>query len=223
MSYLFETHYHTPYTSYCGSVTPAQAFPFYAQNGYSGIVITDHYYKEWFDGCKDTSWNKKIDHWLEGYKIARTVGRQHGMKVILGMELRFTENANDYLVYGIDEQFLRTCPEIYKMTPAQFRVLADKHGLLFSQAHPFRSMCTPCDPKALHGVEIYNGNPRHTNQNNLAKKFAEDNNLIITSGSDTHEKEDVCRGGVFLNKNPNNSKELAELLFTKNVGEIRIS
>ena len=37
-------------------------------------------------------------------------GDELGLDVILGAELRFPENDNDYLVYGIDEAWLRANP-----------------------------------------------------------------------------------------------------------------
>jgi hypothetical protein len=36
-----------------------------------------------------------------------------GLQVILGMELRFFGNADDYLVFGIDESFLKAMPYLF--------------------------------------------------------------------------------------------------------------
>ena len=70
MSYLFEMHYHTPQTSYCGHIPPAEALPKYKEAGYAGVVVTDHFYKEWFDDRGEIPWEEKIDRWLAGYRAA---------------------------------------------------------------------------------------------------------------------------------------------------------
>lgn len=220
MSYLFEMHYHTPNTSYCGSIGPKDAIPKYVEAGYSGVVITDHYYKEWFEDRGEISWNEKIDRWLDGYHAALEAAEGYDFRVILGVELRFPGGFNDYLVYGIDEQFLKDNIELYLMTPAEFRAFADKNGLFFSQAHPFRVMCSPQDATLLHGVEVFNGNLRHNSHNDITLKFAEDNNLIKISGSDFHEWEDLCRGGCYLKERPADSKELSKLLFSGGVEKL---
>lgn len=219
MSYLFETHFHTPKTSHCASVPAVEAVPKYAEQGYAGICVTDHYYKEWFyeDRVKDLSWEEKVDRWLEGYLSAVEAAKGLNIKIILGMELRFTDNLNDHLVYGIDRQLLVDNPELYNLTPAQFKEFADKNGLFFSQAHPFRVMCSPRDPKDLHGVEVFNGNKRHNSHNDTAEQFAADNNLVAIGGSDFHEWEDLCIGGIYLDKIPADSAELAKMLLNSEV------
>ncbi|MCI8360682.1 MAG: hypothetical protein HFE86_05015 [Clostridiales bacterium] len=214
MSYLFELHYHTPQTSYCGNVPPAQALPKYKEAGYAGVVVTDHFYKEWFEDKGDLPWEEKVELWLKGYRAARETADQLGdFTVLLGMELRFTDNINDHLVYGIDEALLKEYPEPYLMTPAEFRAFADAHGLFFAQAHPFRSVCSPRNPADLHGVEVFNGNGRWDSHNDQARAFAEENGLVQLSGSDFHEWEDLCTGGVYLTQRPADSKALARLLF----------
>lgn len=214
MSFLFESHFHTPVTSHCAAIPAGESIPKYIEKGYSGVFVTDHYYKEWFyEDCVDGfSWEQKIDKWLLGYYSAKKAVEGTGFKVILGMELRFTDNLNDHLVFGIDEDFLKTYPELYNLTPAEFREFADEHGLFFAQAHPFRSMCSPRDPKVLHGVEVFNGNGRHNSNNDTADEFAEKNHLVKLSGSDFHEWEDLAIGGIYLDRIPADSKELAAML-----------
>lgn len=218
MSYLFEMHYHTPQTSYCGNVPPAEALPKYKEAGYDGVVVTDHFYREWFQDKGELPWEEKVELWLKGYRAAKAAAEElDGFTVILGMELRFPDNLNDHLVYGIDEELLKEYPEPYLMTPAEFRAFADKHGLFFAQAHPFRVMCTPRDPAVLHGVEVFNGNGRWDSQDHKAEAFAREHGLISLSGSDFHEWEDLCTGGMYLTERPADSKELARLLFAGGV------
>lgn len=223
MAYLFETHYHTPLTSHCGSVAAADALPKYIEAGYDGIFVTDHYYKDWFyeDRFAGMSWAEKMNVWLDGYRSVVAAAEGTGLTVILGLELRFTDNMNDHLVYGVDEQFLIDHPELYNMTCSQFHDFADKHGLFFAQAHPFRVMCSRRDPKDLHGVEVFNGNKRHNSRNDDAEQFARDHGLVMISGSDFHEWEDLAMGGIYLEKKPRDSKELAAMLLRGEVADLK--
>jgi hypothetical protein len=53
------------------------------------------------------------------------------------MELRFHENNNDYLVYGIDEAFLRRNPTCIEWVTVRF-TKPSRNEVLIIQAHPFR-------------------------------------------------------------------------------------
>lgn len=224
MSCLLETHYHTPVTSHCGAVAAAEAIPKYIENGYDGVLVTDHYYRDWFyeKAVRNLSWEQKIDKWLRGYDSVVQAAEGTGFRVFLGMELRFTDNLNDHLVCGIDRDFLIGHPELYNMTPSSFRRLADENGLFWAQAHPFRVMCSPRDPKDLHGVEVFNGNGRHNSHNDLAKAFAAENHLVGLSGSDFHEWEDLCTGGIYLEKMPQDASELARMLLDGKIAGLKI-
>lgn len=79
------------------------------------MVITDHYYDGFFEALHGMSWNNKIDMYLKGFRLAEEEGKKTGVNILLGMELRFKENFNDYLVYGIDEDFLKHNKELYKL------------------------------------------------------------------------------------------------------------
>ena len=125
-------------------------------------------------------------------------GSRLGLDVHLGMEIQFNENPNDYLVYGFDEQFLRTHKKLYKLGLEAFRKLAAENGILIFQAHPFRPRMIPAKPSLIDGIEIYNGNPRHDSSNDLALQYAKDNGLKMLSGSDFHQVQDAARGGIIV-------------------------
>jgi len=195
-TYKYEPHFHTAETSFCGKVAAKQAVRLYHKAGYTGIVVTDHYFRGFFEMHFFASFDRKIDMFLKGYKLALEEGRKLGMDIHLGMEIRFDENANDYLVYGIDEAFLREHKKLYAMTLKQFRELTAGLGIVIVQAHPFRPGMIPASPSLLDGIEIFNGNPRHDSSNHLALQYARENNLIGLSGSDFHQPQDAVRGGI---------------------------
>ena len=106
------------------------------KHGFSGLVVTDHLHPEYLSRIDtEHDWQKAMDHYLSGYKASKKRGDELGFDVILGAELRFPLNDNDYLVYGIDEDWLRSNPymcctsarEFYeKFHPANARSLDRK-------------------------------------------------------------------------------------------------
>lgn len=55
--------------------------------------------------CGDVSPELAVKTYLLDYDEAVKTGEKYGINVILGCEIRFTENVNDYLLFGIDKVF----------------------------------------------------------------------------------------------------------------------
>ena len=213
MNGLFEMHYHTSQTSTCGHVSAADSVRAYRKQGYDGIITTDHFYRSLLEGFgEDLDWSRRIDRWLEGYRLARRTGEREGLVVLLGMELRFDHSPNDYLVYGWTEDLLKTTPEPYAWNEERFHAFAQDNGLFFAQAHPFRPHLTRCPAAYLDGMEVFNGNLRHDSHDSLAAAFAEEHGLIPLCGSDLHEWEDLRGVGMTFYPAPANSPELIRRL-----------
>lgn len=210
--FLYDTHVHTSEISFCGKVNAKKLVRLYHKAGYHGLVITDHYCREYFEYLGPLKWEEKISLFLKGYHIALDEGMKLGMKILLGIEIRFDENFNDYLVYGLDEDFLYRNQKLYKLNLETFFKLTQNTSLCIYQAHPFRMYITQADPQYLHGIEVYNGNPRHNSNNQLAYEYAKRHGLKMISGSDFHQVEDLARGGIALAKAPSSSEELAQIL-----------
>lgn len=198
MGSLFEMHFHTSETSPCGRVPAGEGTRAYGKKGYDGIVVTDHYFDGYFEQIlPEMPWPEKVEHWLQGYRRAKAAGETCGLTVLLGMELRFSGSNNDYLVYGITEEFLRDYPRLYEMNPVSFSALARERGLWWAQAHPFRPWVSPCkEPRLLDGAEVYNGNPGQDNHNDRALAWAKKNGLSGIAGSDFHEWSGLGRAGI---------------------------
>ena len=216
---LFDTHVHTRETSLCAAVPAVQLVRMYKTAGYDGIVITDHYHRQFFEPLKGLPWEEQADRFLRGYRAAREEGERVGLTVLPGMEIRFPENDNDYLVFGLDEDYIQKHPMLFLLGLTRFREAVQEAGLVIVQAHPYRPGCTPADPMLLDAVEVYNGNPRHDSHNDLARAFAEQHRLPVTSGSDFHQQEDLARGGIQLPQMPASPGELAAMLKNGRVAE----
>ncbi|MBC8532329.1 PHP domain-containing protein [Gehongia tenuis] len=200
MERLYDLHVHTATVSSCGQVEPERMAELYQRAGYDGVAVTDHYYARYFEKMGDLPWEKKVDRYLAGYRRAKTAGEKTGLQVLLGIELRFKGHVNDYLIFGVDEAFLREHPKLYELElPEFYRRFRDE--LFICQAHPFRDRgCEPAPAEFLHGAEVYNGNPNHLdhNYNDKARAFAKANGLVAISASDFHEEGGEAMGGTFL-------------------------
>ncbi len=210
--YAYELHLHTGEFGWCAKVPAATIVATYEALGYAGIVVTNHYFDHGFEHMPETTWAGKIDNYLRGYEAARAAVSREDFDVLLGLEIRFSENLNDYLVYGVNKEQLIAYPELYKYSPEDFRLLADELGWVFIQAHPYRKGCEVIAADSLHGVEVYNMNPRHDSRNDLALNFAKENNLLATAGSDYHQIGDEARAAVSFTERIRSSSELAAIL-----------
>ncbi len=215
MKYLYEMHTHIKGVSTCASCDAEKIAELYVDSDYSGIVVTDHINTSTFrrSGLTDSPWDEKMDHYLKGYKeLKKAVDGK--LNVILGIEICFyCCDENDYLVYGVTEEFLRSHGDLMAYTPEEFSKLAHENGLLMLQAHPFRRDSEVSNWKILDGYEIFNGNPRHYSCNPMAEAWAKyHNKSIVTSGSDLHEIEDAYHGGIYFEKEIKTSQELVEEL-----------
>ena len=214
-----ELHAHTSDTSRCAGVGAKDLVALYKQAGASTVVMTDHLSPSTFEAYSQSSlsWTEKVDIFLQGYRNAKAAAGDE-LTVLLGMELRFDRKGdnNDYLVYGLTEEFLYQNPDLLKMRLSSFANLAHKNGLLMFQAHPFRNGMHIVNPEYLDGVEIYNACVRHNSRNAIAEKWAKLHRLRGSAGSDFHRAEDVARGGILTDKKIETNADLLEVLKSGN-------
>ncbi len=204
MPFLTELHAHTVESSSCAHLSAAEVAERYISYGYSTVVVTNHYNNYNLDLAGE-DWKTRIDHHLEGYRAMKEYAKDR-LCVLLGCELRFEESDNDYLVFGMDEQFLTENENLHRMTLKSFSSLARKNGFLIVQAHPFRNGMKVMNPSYLDGIEIFNGHEGHHSRNMIAKEWAKLYGLIPTSGTDFHHPTQFGCGGI-VTKNPIDTSE----------------
>jgi len=209
LAYKLELHCHTSPVSGCSNLRGAEIVRLYAEAGYSAINIADHFTSGFFR-------EQDFTDYFYGYHAAVKEGEKRGLKVYLGAEFRFNGSNNDYLLFGVDEDFLFKAKEMFDSTHEQFYGFCKENGVLIYQAHPFRDGMTRTEPAFLDGIEGYNMHPHHHSRNELALQFAEENSLPIVSGSDAHEKHMVGRGGILSDSIPDDGKALRDLILSGN-------
>ena len=105
---------------------------------------------------------------------------------MLGMELRHYATANDYLIYGVEEDWLRKQHNLLAVWEKQMYQMMHAQGYLVYQAHPFRPGIRRCNPDYIDGIEIYNGK--------------------------TDVLKNLARGGIITNHKIKNNSDLLQTL-----------
>lgn len=209
--YQVELHAHTSPASSCSQIEPEDMADTYKALGYDAVTIANHFIYE-YEGLTKT---EMIDRFFDGFERAKKRGDEIGLKVILGAEIRFTENDNDYLIYGVDRKMME---EIYDLLPygiENFRKVYSMPDSVFLQAHPFRENMERVNPGLLDGIEVFNLHPNHNSKIGLAAAWAKENNLkVLTAGSDYHHPGRRHEGvsAARFTRLPEDSFDLARLL-----------
>lgn len=213
MQYLYETHCHTDESSRCGKVPALETAKMYKEEGYAGIMITDHFNTFTFEKAGLKTWDEMVDYHMRGYRLAKQL-EDENFRVFYGQEIRFErENDNDYLVFGMSEEYLRAHPFITDLEDYEaFYNLVHPDGIAVFQAHPFRNRMAVVPPALLDGIEVYNGNKRHDSRCDIALAWAEKFGLRKLSGSDFHQYEDFARGGILANRRADSENDLRDII-----------
>ena len=174
--YLLETHVHTAGVSVCATSTPEMVVEAYRKAGYHGIISTNHINDGTFQAMEEKTWAEKVTHFMSGYRALVQAARGR-MDVLLGCEMNLHGEGNDYLVFGVSEEWLLKLgdPRDLKLEELSRRVRED--GLMIFQAHPFRYGMTIKRETLLDGVEVFNGNPSHDSHNDVTELWAKNRGL----------------------------------------------
>lgn len=209
-----ELHLHTKESSKCGKVFAEDIMKEYQRQGYDVVVITDHFSRNAGALKHCANHQERVDTFLKGYRAAKKLGEQMGILVLLGAEISFhASNANDYLVYGLNEEFFYSHPELIDMHLGDFQKIQPEGSLLY-QAHPFRNGATVVDPRRLFGIEVFNGHWGHDSRNDIALSWAKMHRLHAISGSDSHHPDTLCSGGIYSYRPVHCYEDLLEVLRT---------
>ena len=228
MSYLYETHLHTVQASSCAVSYGRDYIRRYRSLGYAGIIITDHFYNGNSSIRRNLPWSTWVDRFYQGYEDAWNEGAKWGLDVFFGWEETF--DGDDYLVYGLDKEWLLEHPEAAHWTRREQYETVRRHGGCVVQAHPFRQhyyietihLSTGC----VDGVEAANAGNHSQSYDALAMRYAERLGLPVTAGSDIHSAEDLQRGvvfGVYLDKKMNSIRDYVKAIREHTILSLHIS
>lgn len=211
--YKFDPHVHTAEGSACACSSGAEVAEAYKAAGYSGIVITDHFFNGNTTVPADLPWKERVERFCQGYENAKKRGDEIGLTVLFGWEYAY--DGSDFLTYGLDKIWLLAHPEIMDMPIWEYANFARRFGGFVVHAHPFRLWAyikkITLIPNNVDAVECVNMS-NHDEENARAAWYAESFGLPATAGSDAHNAEALPGGGIITETEIKTAKDYAELV-----------
>lgn len=209
-NFLYETHLHTKEGSACSRNTAEELVRAYKAAGYTGIMVTDHFFRGNCAIDRNMPWEDWVEAYCKGYENAKAIGDEIGLQVFFGWEE--SHQGTDFLIYGLDKEWLKRHPEIKDVTVEEQYELVHKDGGMVIHAHPYREASYIPEirlfPKAIDGVEVFNASHYGRNLREdgrsmydvQAMEYAETYHLPCTGGSDIHSTNLLYGGMAFERK-----------------------
>ena len=194
MPYIYETHMHTAQGSRCSDTPGRDYIRQYMDQGYAGIIITDHFYRGNCAVDRSLPWKEFIHRFCAGYEDARNEGEKLGFPVFFGWEENV--DGDEYLIYGLDEEWMIGHPEMPTWTRKEQYETVRAAGGCVVQAHPFRARSyiskIHLSPYFADGIEGFNAG-NELSWNSLAMRYGQLLGVPVTAGSDNHHAKEMRR------------------------------
>ena len=216
---LIDLHAHSSGISRCCRVPIEKVIENSAAVGIDGIVLTNHYTKNYVSDGDFCSFAKR---YVAEYRYAKECGDAVGFKVFFGIEVTMEwDKGVHLLVYGTDDGFLDRHPTLFDYSLDKlYRAVKEAGGILI-QAHPYRNgVDRLVDTDFLDGIEV-NCHPKYdaTHVDNLSA-IAKERGLILSCGGDYHADTPRVKCGVYLPDSLTYTKEIVE--YMKNAARIKL-
>ena len=178
---------HTCLASKCGRSTGKEHAQYYKEIGFTGIIMTDHFFGGNTAVDRELPWEERIDLFWRGYEDAKEEGDRIGLDVFFGLEQNY--RGDEYLIYGLTKEYMKTHPEMEHWTRRQQLEDVHRAGGCVIQAHPFRIRgymdrirlgLRFCD-----GIEVANAGNEQLDDAR-AIRYGREYGLVMTAGSDNH-------------------------------------
>lgn len=187
MKYVYETHLHTREVSKCGVSAAKDYIAYYKELGFTGIFVTDHFFNGNCRVDRELPWEERVQQFCLGYELAKEEGDRQGIAVFFGLEYNY--DCDEYLIYGIDKEWLLAHPEIMDWSHRELLENMHAAGAAVVQAHPYRVRdyirTIHLHPEHVDGVEVFNKGNKQPNDA-LAYAYCSQLGLPMTAGSDIH-------------------------------------
>ncbi len=212
--YKFEVHLHTSACSGCAVSTCYEMIDAAVEHGYSGIVITNHFFHG--NTCVDRNkpWREFVKAYADDYYNAKKYGEEKGITVLFGIEEGYRAG-KEVLIYGLSPENLSAHPEFNDMDLSQKSEFVHSYGGIIVHAHPFRVRDYIPDPAVapdadcLDGVECFNFF-NGIEDNVKAFIFAENTGKLKFSGMDIHDAKHFGSAGLDFDNPVKSNKDFIE-------------
>ncbi|HKM23022.1 MAG TPA: PHP domain-containing protein [Lachnospiraceae bacterium] len=224
--YLYDTHVHTRQASACGACTGADMARVYKEAGYTGIMITDHFFYGNTAIDRNLEWTDWVEAFSLGYADAKAEGDRIGLQVFWGWESGY--HGTEFLIFGLDKEWLLTHPEIRDASIEEQYKLVHEGGGIVIHAHPYREedyideICLyPEYVDAVEAVNACHANPISTHHKNplfdlKARNYAREHHFPVTAGSDAHFI-DLLGGGMAFQEKLRDVDDFVQAIYTKRI------
>ena len=207
---LIDLHAHSSGISKCCRIPIEQVIEEAKKVGIDGIVLTNHYQKNY---VADGDYTAFAARYIAEYEYAAELVKNTDFRIFFGIEVTMEKNPGVHmLIYGVKTDFLLAHPMLFDDSQEELYRLVHEAGGILVQAHPMRRQNRLLDTKYLDGIETFNGHFGHASRNKIADAWADIHGLRKTSGTDFHEKCHICCGGILTDEPIKDSKELVEVL-----------
>lgn len=197
-TFLYETHMHTCEGSACAGDNGAAMARAHKAAGYTGIIITDHFFNGNTAVPSNLPWETRVELFCKGYENAHEEGKRIGLHVFFGWEYAY--KGTEFLTYGLDKDFLLSHPDMLSWSVEEYLTTVRRAGGFVSHAHPFREApyirAIRLYPEYVDAVEVINASHSNPEYDRKALSYAKEHNLLMTSGSDSHHADRLSGGGI---------------------------
>ena len=222
--YRYELHMHSREASACAGSDIHEMIRHYAKLGFAGAVVTNHFVGGNTSVNRKQPWEDIVRDYSRAYYEGLETARALDFDLLFGVEEGYSKG-KEFLVYGIDPEFLLERPFLRKAPVETWYRETRQVGAFMAYAHPFRRRDYILDPWAMpdmrfaHGVEVYNRGNTPEDNRRQEEIFCNSGTILIT-GSDTHHTNfnDPC--GIVLPRRVSTSAQLASHLRT---GDFQLS
>lgn len=214
--YKYEMHLHTNTCSACGVSSGEELVKTAKEKGYTGIVITNHFYHGNTAISRKIPWKEFVGAYKDDYLSTKKAGEKCGVEVIFGIEEGYGKG-KEALIYGISPELLIDTPEFLNMRIEEMSKFVRENNGFIVAAHPFRDREYIAEPRKapdetlFDAIEAYN----HGNSfedNNLAENFCTRTGLPRISGGDVHSIYGIGNAGLAFHERITNSEQLVTAL-----------
>ena len=214
-TYTYEMHVHTANCS-GGGADIRDHIDALIQKGYSGMVVTNHFFNGDTRVDRSLSWEDFVDAYRQDYLYGLAYARERDFDLLFGLE-EHVGYGQEILLYGITPELMAQHPELKTPDPLAYAEVVHAAGGLVYQAHPFRNAPWVVRPvpldclDRLDGIEVYNAG-NYPEWNEKAQRLADELGLPCTAGSDGHGTDTVGRSGIATTERIRTNEDLVRIL-----------
>ncbi len=214
--FRYEMHLHDSACSRCGWSSGEDFARIAKERGFSGFVITNHFYHGNSAIDRTLPWSDFVGAYAKDYEDTKKVAEEYDLDVFFGFEEGYGSGQH-LLVYGLSPEVVANEPKFPDMSLPEIYAFVHKNNGFLAFAHPYRNLSDADiknypDIRYADAIEVYNaGNMPESNQ--MAAEFIKNTGARTIAGSDTHSIKSFGKGGLVFSRRLYNSESLVEDLF----------